>query len=106
MGRFLKNAKCKMQNAKLKRAKVSFAEFAQYVAEQTEREAEIAGRVAVLEEKAKERDGLEVRVRELEERCKKLELDLFEEKNSREASVTSSQLLTEYIHGEEGSDYD
>lgn len=106
MGRFLENVKLKIENGKSKRAKVSFAEFAQYVAEQAEREEALAKRVAALEEKAKERDGLEVRVRELEERCKKLELDLFEEKNSREASVTSSQLLTEYIHGEEGSDYD
>lgn len=102
MGRFLNYLK----RRKTERAKVLFSDFADFVKAQYEVGTALAERVAVLEEKVKERDGLEVRVRELEERCKKLELDLFEEKNSREASVTSSQLLTEYIHGEEGSDYD
>lgn len=102
MGRFLNYLK----RRKTERAKVLFSDFADFEKAQREVNKALAERVAALEEKVKERDGLEVRVRELEERCKKLELDLFEEKNSREASVTSSQLLTEYIHGEEGSDYD
>ncbi len=99
MGRFL-------EKLKLKRAKVLFSDFADFVKTQDEVDTALAKRVAALEEKVKAYCELEARVSGLEERCKKLELDLFEERNSREASVTSSQLLTEYIHGEEGSDYD